>query len=251
VVLPALTWQGQNPQDDDSDGLPDTLDTGDPIQLNRVLADGLPAGFGDEAALLAYLDQAHLPYDLTTDIGLIDGSGPQLAGHSGAVLAGSERWLPNSLAGALRSYVQGGGRVLSLGIDSLRRGVTVQITAQGLRAQGPTAPGGTDALEARPEAVVAHSTAEILVIRDGLGIFSNTSGAFPGFSSYQSIPATSPPAAQIVSAAGTTDTAPAIVGYRLGHGIVVEVGLPGFGQSLAHNVDAQELTRRLWTILSH
>jgi hypothetical protein len=251
VVLPALTWQGENPQDDDGDGLPDTLDAGDPVQVNRVLGPTPPAGFGDEAALLAYLDQAHLPYDLTTDVALIDGSGPQLTGHSGVVLAGSERWLPNSLATSLRSYVQGGGRVLSLGSDSLRRGVTVQLTAQGPRAVNPTAPGAIDALAARPGPVVARGSAEILVIRDNLGIFSTTSGAFPGFGSYESIPSTSPPAGPIASAAGTTDTAPAIVGYRLAHGIVVEVGLPGFGLSLARSVDTQELTRRLWTILSH
>jgi hypothetical protein len=146
VVLPALTWQGQNQVDDDADGLPDTLDGGGRVQLNRVLAGGLPAGFGEQAAILAYLDQSHLGYDLTTDIGLIGGSGPQLGGHSGVVLAGSERWLPNSLAAALRAYVQRGGRVLSLGVESLQRGVTIQGVGPLLQAQAPTAPGATDAL---------------------------------------------------------------------------------------------------------
>ena len=28
VVLPAITWQGLNPVDDDADGFPDTLDNG-------------------------------------------------------------------------------------------------------------------------------------------------------------------------------------------------------------------------------
>ena len=53
-----------------------------------MLADGLPPGFADEAAFLAYLDKAHLPYDLTTDLALINGTGPKLAGHTGVVLAG-------------------------------------------------------------------------------------------------------------------------------------------------------------------
>ena len=57
--------------------------TGGPIQLDRVLADGLPPGFADEAAFLAYLDKAHLRYDLTTDLALIDGTGPTLAGAHG------------------------------------------------------------------------------------------------------------------------------------------------------------------------
>ena len=38
--------------------------------------------------LLAYLDATHRAYDLTTDLGLIDGVGPQLSGHRAVVLAG-------------------------------------------------------------------------------------------------------------------------------------------------------------------
>jgi hypothetical protein len=247
VVLPALTWEGQNPVDDDGDGMPDTLESGS-IQVDRVLANGLPAGFSDQAAFVAYLDHGHLPYDLTTDLGLIDGTAPALAGHSGVVLAGSERWLPDSLAAGLRSYVQGGGRVLSLGIDSLRRGVTVQTTALGARAFSPTAPLSTDAFGGRPGAI-AQSTAETLVIRDDLGIFSTTSGAFPGFTSYE--PIAPPSSSGPISSAGVTSSAPSIIGYKLGHGVVVEVGLAGFGSGLAHSIDAQELARQLWTVLSH
>jgi hypothetical protein len=247
VVLPALTWQGQNPVDDDGDGMPNTLDTGGPVSLDRVLVNGLPSGFTDEAALLAYLDRSHLPYDLTTDTGLIDGSGPALAGHSGVVLAGAERWLPNVQGAALRSYVQAGGRVLSLGIGSLLRGVTVQSGPQGTQAVNPGAPSTGDVFGARAGALT-QSTAETLVIRDDLGLFNGTSGAFPGFGSYAPITA---PASSQVSSAGVTSFAPSIVGYRLGQGIVVEVGLPGFGARIARSLDVQELTRRIWTILSH
>ena len=69
VVLPALTWQGLNPVDDDGDGVPDTLENGGPITLDRPLANGFPAGAVDEAGLLAYLDKTHRAYDLTTDVG--------------------------------------------------------------------------------------------------------------------------------------------------------------------------------------
>src|SRR5581483_7259243 len=78
VVLPALTWQGENPADYDNDGLPDTLDQGGAVDLDRVLPAGFPAGFGDESAFLAYLDKTHLSYELTTDLALVDGSGPPL-----------------------------------------------------------------------------------------------------------------------------------------------------------------------------
>jgi hypothetical protein len=246
VVLPALTWQGQNPVDDPPrDGMPNTLDAGGPIELDRVLANGLPSGFADEAAFLAYLDRAHLPYDLTTDLALINGTGPKLAGHSGVVLAGSERWIPASFAAQLRSYVQDGGHLLSLGIDSLRRGVTIHGTA----AQNPTGPTSTDALSARPGTLVTNNTDLITVIQDELHIFSATSGAFQGYSSFEPIQVVAP--GRLLSAAGNTNTTPSIVGYQLGRGDVVDVGLVGFGSSLAGNVDAKELVQTLWGLLRH
>jgi FlgD Ig-like domain len=246
VVLPALTWQGLNPVDDGGDGLPNTLEAGGPIALNRPLANGFPAGAVDVAGLLAYLDKTHRSYDATTDIGLLQGFGPTLQGHSGVILAGSERWLPASLQSTLRAYVDNGGNVVSLGIDSLRRSVTVQ----GARAFHPTPPSAVDALGARPGPLVAHSSGLITVIPpDRLGIFSQTSGAFPGFDSYQPIRSVAAPG-QVESRAGATTGAPSIVGYRLGRGVVVDVGLVGFGSRLAHNVDAQELVDGLWKLLS-
>ncbi len=244
VVLPTLTWQGLNPVDDDGDGIPDTLLTGSRIDLARPLVDGLPQGYGDEAALLTYLDSAHYSYDLTTDLGLVDGRGPTLAGHSAVILAGSEQWIPGSLAAALRSYVQGGGHVVSLGLGSLQRFVTVT----GGVAANPTAPSGTDALGARPGRLMGTGGELITVIGDQLGIFSSTSGVFAGFHSFQPITAVATPG-QVVSQAGLSPTASAIVAYRLRRGTVLDIGLPGFGSALAHDVDAKELWNRLWTVL--
>lgn len=245
VVLPALTWQGQNPVDDNGDGLPNTLDGGGPVAVRRPLANGLPADFQQEAALVAYLDSAHLHYDLTTDLGLADGAGPALNAHRGVVLAAAERWLPIALSAGLRSYVQGGGHLLSIGVGSMLRGVTLR----GSEALDPSAPAATDALGARPGQLVSHNNQLLLVIRDGLGIFSSTSGAFTGFASFQPYGSVAVPGG-IVSAAGTSDTSKAIIGYRLGRGTVVDIGLSTFGTSLAHGADPQELIRRLWTVLS-
>ena len=245
VVLPALTWQGRNPVDDDGDGVPDTLENGDSIALDRPLANGYPAGAVDEGGLLAYLDKTHRAYDLTTDVGLVSGFGPTLQGHTGVILAGSLRWLPGSLASTLRAYVANGGHVVSIGTDSMLRSVTVA----GQHALRPTKPAAADPLGAKPGAVVLHSSNLITVIRDGLGIFAQTSGAFPGFHNYQSIRSVAPPG-QVASEAGATTSAPSIVGYRLERGTVVDIGLIGFGSSLAHNVDAQELTNSLWKMLS-
>jgi hypothetical protein len=243
VVLPALTWQGLNPVDDNGDGLPNTLSSGQPIKLARPLVKGLPAGVGDEAALLAYLDSSHHPYDLTTDLGLIDGVGPRLKGHRMVILAGTEQWLPHSQLSALHSYVAAGGHLLSFGIGSLLR----EVTVRGGEAQDPTPPGPSDPLGASPRAVVTRNHELIGVLSDGLGIFSTTSGVFSGFSSYQPFGGSR---TQLASEAGVSATAPAIIGYRLRRGTVVDVGLPGFASHLAHDVDAKELVNQVWTVLT-
>ncbi len=240
VILPALTWQGLNPVDDEGDGVPNTLANGGPIRLYRPFADGLPAGFGDIAGLLADLDRAGLPYDVTTDLALLQGRGPSLAGHTGVVLAGSERWIPPSLAASLRSFVVDGGHLLSLGIDSMLRGVRVS----GGTAADPTAPVATDPLGGKPGALVTRNTDLITVIEDRLNIFSTTSGAFTGYSSFQPIRVAAP--GKLLSAAGITNSSTAIVGYSLANGWVVDVGLAGFGSSLRHNLDARELVMQLW-----
>ena len=245
VVLPALTWQGENPSDDDGDGLPNVLTGSEPVRLVRPLVDGLPAGAGDEAALLNAVRAAGLRYDVTTDLALIEGLGPKLAGHAGVVLAGSERWLPGSLGSALSTYVEQGGHVLSLGIDSMLRGVTVS----GAQALDPTGPRATDALLARPGPVASTHGALILVAKDGLGIFTGTAQALRGYRSYQPITAVAAPAS-IASAAGVSTGQPAIVGYRLGRGIVVDIGLPGFAGSLAGSFDARQLLARIWAVVS-
>lgn len=242
VVLPALTWQGLDPVDDDGDGIPNTLASGEPIATNRVLAGGLPSGFDQEEALLAHLDSAHLPYELTSDLALAAGVGPPLSGHRGVVLAGSERWLPLALSSSLRAFVQSGGHLLSLGLDSLRR----RVTLRGAEASGATAPAAADIFGLRPGALTrTHDL--ITVSDDRLGIFAATSGALPGFGVLQ--PFTAGPGTSLASAAGAGSGGAAVAGIRLGNGLVVEVGLPGFGLALAHDVDAQELVGRLWQVL--
>jgi hypothetical protein len=244
VVLPALTWQGLNPVDDDNDGIPNTLTAGQPIRLTRPLVDGLPAGFAGEAALISHLRSANLPFDLTTDLGLLQNVGPALSGHRGVVLAGDERWLPESFGSTLSTFVEQGGHVLSLGIDSLRRSVTVS----GDQALDPGSAHATDFLLAKPGRLLSAHGALILVDKDGLNIFHGTSGALRGYRSYQPILSVAAPAA-IVSAAGASNAEPSVVGYRLGHGVVVDIGLPGFASSLRHNLDAAELLASVWKLL--
>ncbi|HWE34299.1 MAG TPA: N,N-dimethylformamidase beta subunit family domain-containing protein [Solirubrobacteraceae bacterium] len=247
VVLPSLTWEGQILGDEDGDGVPDTLDAGVPVGLHRVFANGLPAGLPAEEAFLAYLNKAHLSYDLTTDLGVIEGDGPALGGYKGVVFAGSERWVPASFVSALQTYMQHGGHVLSIGLDSFRRRIALGHSGPSItQALNPTPPANPDALGANIGSIV-HTGLSILTISDGLGIFTTTSGVFQGFGSYQQITPTTKP----LSGAGpSTASALAIAGYKLGGGTVVEVGLVGFASELARNVDAQEFINHLWSVLS-
>jgi hypothetical protein len=252
VVLPALTWQGANQVDDNGDGFPDTLAADVPIRLDRVYASGLPAGIGDEAALLVYLAKHHLRYDLTTDVALAQGANPGLGGRRGVVFAGTEQWLPASLAPRLRRFVTGGGRVLSIGTGSLTRLSTVaQTSPGGTEAERPTARSAADLFGAHLGHVVTqrHPLLTLVNPPDGLHLFSQTSGAFAGFDSYQPIDSLAPPA-KLESSAGVTPSSPSIAGFGYGHGVVVEIGLLGFTHSLKHDVDSQTLVNRLWTVLT-
>jgi FlgD Ig-like domain len=245
VVLPALSWQGLNPVDDTGDGLPNTLVNGGAIDLDRPLVYPAPAGIADEAGLLAYLDASHRSYELTTDLGLVSGVGPLLRGHGAVVLAGSERWLPPAESAALRSYVMSGGRVLSLGVDSLRRGVTVA----GNRALDPTAPSAVDALGARVGGLAAKTVAPVTVTSDGLGLFAGVSAPLAGFLTYQPVLSVVAPG-RVQSSAGPSGGRPAIVGYGLGGGIVIDLGVPGFGAALPRDAGAQQLIDQMWTVVS-
>jgi hypothetical protein len=244
VVLPALTWWGLDPGDEDHDGVPDTLSGGASVQLARPLVGGMPGGIGDEVGLLSYLDSIHQSYELSTDFALGHGIANPLTGHRLVILAGDEEWVTPQLGSWLRSYIENGGHVLSLGIGSLLRTVTVS----GTQATNPSQPTGTDVLGAQPNAVITGSAQLIAVIRDGLGIFANTSGLFKGFSSYQPFGPLAAPG-KLESEAGATSTAPAIIGYRLGRGIVEDIGLPGLGSMLARDADAQQLVLQALSVL--
>ena len=191
VVLPALTWQGENPVDDDGDGIPNTLDATTPAGrratalLARPFAHGMPAGIAaHEGALLRFLDANLLRYDLTTDVALATNDGPPLGSAHGVVLAGDERWITPQLRDKLRRYVRDGGTVWSLGTDSLRR--TVRLDGGVLRAPAP--PQATDALGGRPRQPLERpkEPAAITAYEMGThGLFEGTSGSFPGYDAYE------------------------------------------------------------------
>ena len=110
VVLPAITWQGLNPVDDDPDGFADTLPQArlGPASTGRSRAAACRrASAPRPAPLLRYLDRERLAYDLTTDLSLARGEGPALGNAPGVAFAGSALWLPEPLLRRLRDYVAG------------------------------------------------------------------------------------------------------------------------------------------------
>ena len=242
VVLPALTWQGLNPVDDEHDGIPNTLASGGPVQLERPLVSGLPSDFADVEALLEELDQAGFHYDLTTDLGLVSDPVATLQRYHGIVFAGSEMWLPSSLGETLKDYVSAGGHVLAIGTRSLVRSVTVR----GSEAVDPTAPAAADAFGAKHGAIVTGNKSLAFKFSDPLGLFSTGSGAFSGLSQFQII---APPAGSVASTLGIARDQTAIVGFKLGSGAVVEIGLDDFGLRLVADADFRALLARTWRLL--
>jgi hypothetical protein len=252
VVLGVMTWQGRNSLDDDGDGLPNLLDHGVGVKLDRVYAgDGLPAGFATrEAPLLAWLDRNHHRYDITTDVALAMNRGPRLQGHRGVILPSDVRWLPRSLQQRLRRYVRDGGAVASFGIDSLRRQVSISPRR---RLIEPTPAATTDVFGARlhpPERLSAPTN--VVVKSDEIEFFAGTAGAFGPFSSIQE--ADSLGAVPLASAVTEEPpaTLPTIAASRLGKGFVYRFPLPELPALAASGDDEiTALLNRTWTLLSH
>jgi hypothetical protein len=246
VVLPAIAWQGLNPVDDDANGFPDTLDSSAAVPLARPFAGGrVPAALAAEVApLMSFLDANRLGYDLTTDVALAAGHGPQLANRPAVVFPGSERWFTEALDRQLRDYVEAGGRVASFGTDAFRR--TVQVTPTQLA--GPSPPQTTNAL-GEETAPSASAAAPLVVNSDQLGLFAGTDGFVGLFTRFEQSQSRVP-GAHVLTAAGRDPQRPAFVAYQLGRGLVVRAGTPQWSASLATDPEVARVTRNLWSFLS-
>jgi hypothetical protein len=249
VVLPVTTWQGDNPVDDDGDGRPNTLGAGLPVGIARPYAGGgLPAQLPtQEALLLAQLDRNHRRYDLTTDVALARGTGPRLDDHRGVILAGDTRWLDTGVAGALRGFVRRGGRLLSVGTDSLRRSVTIDAVNE--RAVSPTLPTERDLFGARLRPVVREPVSLVNVV-DQIDLFARTAGLFSGVDAFeQTVDVRGGSNAVAAAAATQPGDRQVIVASRLGDGLVIRPGMPDFSAKLATNPELAAFLERAWALL--
>jgi hypothetical protein len=250
VVLPVMTWQGQNPIDSNRDGWPDTLDTGDDVPLQRGFFRGRPPRsiVSDSVATLEFLGHIRANYDLTTDVALAAGKTPALAGHNGILLAGDQRWLTPKLSLQLRRFVTGGGTVASFGTDALRRETELahgMLVNPGRRARNDVF-GERTSLFTTPDA-------PLVVSQDKLGLFQASDHLVGNYKRFERSDALAPKAA-LLTAAGRYDpngaTKPDFVAYTLGEGLVIRVGTAGWPASLTSSQEAADATRRMWTLLS-
>jgi hypothetical protein len=262
VVLPATTWFGSDTLDDDRDGLPNTLVNGSSAAYPRLLADGLPEGFGDQVApLLAFLDRQRINYDITTDLTLAASRAGLSGEREGVLLAGPLRWISTGVARRLRRYVLEGGRVGSFGADSMRRGVDVARD----RLLRPLPPTDTDPFgtRLRPERRMTGRPEPLQPIADegDTGLLTGVE-QLPGFTALEeSVPgehvrvalaAVDPKALEEAEAAGKELPAafPALAMTQLGEGSVIRVGLPEWGTRLKqYSLPVEQLTRNIADIL--
>jgi hypothetical protein len=248
VVLPVTTWQGLNPYDDDGDGRPNTLSAGLPVRVARnYVKDGLPGQLRrHEALLLGQLDREGHRYDLTTDVALALGEGRKLTEYRGVILAGDTRWLDAGAARALRRYVRDGGRLLSVGTDSLRRTVTLTT---GERAIDPTLPTQRDLFGARLRPI-ARGPLTLVNVVDDIDLFAGTEGQFPNVPSVEETIDVRGGAPAIAAAAAAQDgTRQVIVASRFGDGLVIRPGMPGFSAGLRGSTELVALLERSWQLL--
>jgi hypothetical protein len=252
VVLPALTWTGRNPADDDGDGVINTLSRGVSVLLDRVSVGdgtGLPVGLTThEAPLLAYLDRNRHRYDLTTDTALLRGA-PKLAldDYAGVLLPGDTRWLPPALGARLRRYVRGGGTLALLGTGSLR--AQASLSAKRTRLVDPTALAEDDLFGARISPLVRDRPTTLTGdLPDRLQLFAGGTGELTGYRSYERTVSLGPDLRKL-SAAITEGGEIVVVGARFGRGTVLRTALPELPVRLADRNTA-ELVERLWTLLS-
>jgi FlgD Ig-like domain len=249
VVLPAMSWQGLNPVDDDLDGFADALPEGRSVGLTRPFrGGGLPPRFSAEVGpLLRYLDRDGLAYDLTTDVSLARGEGPSLGNAPGVALAGSALWLPEPLMRRLRDEVEDGLRVASFGADALRR--TVRLDRD--RLVDPSDRRRVNAF-GEGTGLLRTTSAPLTVFEDGLGLFEDLDAFFGDFTVFEESDGL-PTESRRIATAGRDPRRPAFVAFGLGGGLVIRSGTPQWASELEEERLGEEVplvTNRIWRLLA-
>jgi len=244
VVLPAVTWQGANPLDDDGDGLPDGLGGGTTSRIRalRVL-NGLPRGFNRrEKPVLEWLARKRKRFEITTDLALALGEGPTIDGRRGVLLVGEHRWVVPAVGAALRRFVRTGGSVAALEPTGLHRSVKLR----GPRLVEPGEFDPTDALGVTSAGAVRLDGA-LQIDGDEVGIFRGTDGRFDGYRVGWPVEGREP--GERVAGAVDGEGRVIIAAHRVGRGLAIRTGLPELARRLDDD-DTDELLDSVWRRLS-
>lgn len=238
VVYPAIAWQTTNPVDLTGDGFGDPFQSLPPGKQLRVASDrklvtpgGPPRWRTAEGALADFIanDDNAPSVEATTDFALAADPDEALKGRDALIFAGDERWITPQLGAALRRFVDGGGKVAFFAPDAFRR--TVRVSAGTI--SGPSDRRERDIFgEAIDETTVAP--APLFAFADALGLLRESTGLFVNFEQSRNRAR----AAEVLTAAGREEGKPALVAYKLGKGLVIRVGVPGWQAELLGTGDA-------------
>jgi len=269
VVVPTMTWLGTEPVDEDADGVLNEFATGESVSWPRVQPGGPPADLKDNVApLLRFLDAAHVRYDLTSDLDLALSRSPRATDRTGVLLAGSERWIPRGYARRLRDYVDEGGRLASIGTDTLRRGIQLRADADGMAGQllRPTQDSSQDVFGARLQPI-RHTNAPVTLTLIGggpnYGLLQGFDGDLGGFATLEESDPPNADHGRLLAALGVETATeqdsstlppparPAIAATQIGKGVYIRIGLPAWTHRLGNRTVGQitlnvaDLLRRL------
>lgn len=253
VVYPAIAWQATNPVDLTGDGFGDPFQSLPAGKQQRIASDrklvtpgGPPRWRTAEGAIADFIanDDNAPSVEATTDFALAADPETALKGRDALLFAGDERWITPQLGAALRRFVDRGGKVAFFAPEAFRR--TVRISAE-------TISGPSDRLErdifgeAIDDTTVAP--APLVAFADELGLLQGPTGLFIDFEQSRSRAR----AAEVLTAAGREEGKPALVAYKLGKGLVIRVGVPGWQAELigTGDVNVAYTTRAILATLAN
>lgn len=232
IVQPSIAWQATNPVDVTGDGFPDSFPQLPPgrqlsVALNRFLAlqTGTVGFDAQEGAFAEYLATAQpgLDAQTVTDASLAADPEASLKHHNAVLFTGDERWITAKLGVALRAFVQRGGKVAFFSQDAFRRTVSLSAT----ELSGPTDHRQRD-IFGESVVNVTEAPAPVVPFTDELGLLRGLTGQFTVFEQSKQQARDS----KILTSAGRQADAPALIGYTLGKGTVIRVGVRGWNAEL-------------------